>query len=65
MNQIINNNQTILILGFGREGQSAYRYLRNLSPETKIGIADQKPFEKFPNDIQEQFKGDQNLTLQT
>lgn len=31
----------LLILGFGREGMSTYRYLRSHFPEVKLGIADQ------------------------
>lgn len=35
----------ILILGFGREGQSTYRLLRKLLPEQKLWIADRKELE--------------------
>ncbi len=33
-------NKEIVILGFGREGQSTYRYLRQLFPEKPLAIAD-------------------------
>lgn len=33
-------NKKIVILGFGREGQSTYRYLRQLFPEKPLAIAD-------------------------
>ena len=36
-------NQRILILGFGREGQSALRFIRQVFPDANIAVADQKP----------------------
>ncbi len=36
------SNQRILILGFGREGQSSYRLIRRLLPGLRIGIADKR-----------------------
>ncbi len=35
-------NKKILILGFSREGQDTYRFLRKLFPSKVLGIADQK-----------------------
>ena len=35
--------QRALILGFGREGQSTYQYIRNYYPEKELFIADQDP----------------------
>ena len=35
-------NRKILILGFGREGQDTFKFLKKLFPKKKIGIADQK-----------------------
>ena len=35
-------NKKILILGFGREGQDTFKFLRKLFPKKEIGIADQK-----------------------
>lgn len=35
-------DKKILILGFGREGQDTFRFLKKLFPKKKIGIADQK-----------------------
>ena len=32
----------VLILGFGREGLSTYRFLRKLFPEKKLAFADKK-----------------------
>lgn len=34
-------DQKVLILGFGREGQSTYRFLRQFLPEQKLYLADQ------------------------
>ncbi len=36
-------NKKILILGFGREGQSSYRFLRRLVPNGMLTIMDQSP----------------------
>lgn len=33
-------DRTVLLVGFGREGQSSYRYIRNYFPEKPIAIAD-------------------------
>lgn len=35
-------DKRIVILGFGREGQDTFRFLKKLFPKKKIGIADQK-----------------------
>ena len=29
-------NKTVLLVGFGREGQSSYRYLRRFFPESRL-----------------------------
>ena len=36
-------DQKILILGFGREGQSTYQYIRKFYPDKELSIADQNP----------------------
>ena len=36
-------NKSILILGFGKEGQSSYRFIRKLYPDKKLTIADIDP----------------------
>ena len=33
--------KSILLLGFGREGQSSYRFIRRYLPQAPVGIADQ------------------------
>ena len=35
-------NKNIVILGFGMEGESSYRFLRKHFPEKKIFVADRK-----------------------
>ncbi len=35
-------NKSILILGFGKEGQSTYNFLRRFYPEKKLAIADKR-----------------------
>lgn len=44
-------DKKVLILGFGREGKSSYRVIRELWPELKITIADQR--EDFDKDVPE------------
>lgn len=33
-------NKKVIILGFGREGMSTYRFLRNMYPDMHLTIAD-------------------------
>lgn len=40
----------ILILGFAREGQSTYNFLRSKFPNLRIGLADQNPPTEIPKD---------------
>ncbi len=35
--------RSVLILGFGREGQSTYRFLQRYYPHCRIGVADKNP----------------------
>ncbi len=35
-------NRTVLILGFGKEGQSTYNFIRRFYPDKKIAIADKR-----------------------
>jgi len=43
-------NKKILILGFGREGKTAYEFLRKYYPEAKLGVADRLNIELPPHD---------------
>jgi len=54
-------DRNILILGFGREGQSTYRYIRKLYPDKEISIADRNA--KIRDYLI--LKGDKNLKLFT
>jgi UDP-N-acetylmuramoylalanine--D-glutamate ligase len=38
-------DQSVLILGFGREGRSTYEFIRKYFPQKQIGIADQRSLE--------------------
>jgi UDP-N-acetylmuramoyl-L-alanine---L-glutamate ligase len=48
-------SRQLLILGFGREGQSTFRYIRKHFPEITIGIADHNPqlFKELPGNFSE------------
>ena len=52
----------VLILGFGREGLSTYRFLRKHFPEKKLAIADKKRLDEFEADIIKLVKRDKKLT---
>jgi UDP-N-acetylmuramoylalanine--D-glutamate ligase len=56
------HGQKKLILGFAREGQSAYRYLRKLTDE-KIGVFDCKKLSDLDKGAQTIIKEDKNLDL--
>lgn len=43
-------NKKILILGFGREGKSAYQFIREYYPDAPIGVADRYNVELPPYD---------------
>ena len=53
---------SVLILGFGREGQSVYRFIKKNAPEIRIAVADQKPIMNPPDDIGEALVGKDYLT---
>ena len=36
-------DKSVLLVGFGREGQSSYQYIRSHLPEKKLTIADKNP----------------------
>lgn len=51
-------NKKIIILGFGKEGRSSYRFIRSFQPDLPLVIADQNE-----NLVIEKFAADQNLTF--
>ncbi len=56
-------DKSILILGFGAEGQSSLRFLRAAFPDKTIGVADQLAFEKLSAPAQELLRRDNPLRL--
>ncbi len=55
--------QSIVILGFGREGQASYHFLRQILPNKKIAIADQQTLTQFSTKIQAKLSQDKFLEL--
>ncbi len=56
-------DKKILILGFGREGQSSWRYLRKHYPKQLIGVADQNTLAQFGPKERGWLSKDKNLVL--
>ncbi len=56
-------SKKVLILGFGKEGISSLRWLRNLFPEKPIGIADQLGLQQLSPLALEIISGTKNITL--
>lgn len=65
LEKFINNikDKRILILGFGREGQSSYFLIRRLLPEKNLGIADKVKFDALDNKIKNIVKRDRKVDL--
>jgi UDP-N-acetylmuramoylalanine--D-glutamate ligase len=57
------DNKSILILGFGTEGQATYDFLRRRWPAKLLSIADRRPAGEFPEDIAGRIQGDAALRL--
>ncbi len=55
--------KSILILGFGTEGQATYGFLRRTWPEKRLVVADQRRLEDFPEDIRERLINDAACTV--
>src|SRR5579862_3499794 len=55
--------KSILILGFGTEGQATYDFLRKTWPEKLLSIADQRNIGEFPEDLVRRVKDDQAAGL--
>lgn len=56
-------DKQILILGFGREGQDSFLFLREKFPEKTFGIADQKDYGELPKETQDLLKRDPKVVL--
>lgn len=52
-------NKSILILGYGREGESSYKFLRHNFPTKRLGIAD------FNSSISNKIINDENIDFHT
>ena len=55
--------QSILILGFGTEGQATYEFLRKRWPTKPLSIADQRKIEEFPDEVARRLQDDSALML--
>jgi len=56
-------NKQILILGFGREGQDSFLFLREKFPEKSIGVADKKEFEELSPEAKQLLNKDKKVVL--
>ena len=56
-------DKQILILGFGREGQDSFLFLREKFPEKSIGVADQKEFEELSPEAKLLLNKDRKVVL--
>jgi UDP-N-acetylmuramoylalanine--D-glutamate ligase len=55
--------KTILILGFGTEGQATFEFLRRRWPSKPLTIADQRGLGQFPEEIARRLQADPALSL--
>src|SRR5215470_17276900 len=55
--------QSVLILGFGTEGQSTYEFLRRRWPDKPLSIADRRKLDEFPDHLAKRLQQDAALTL--
>jgi len=55
--------KSVLILGFGAEGQSTYDFLRRHWPSKPISIADPRTIEEFPKEVSERLQIDPDVRL--
>jgi UDP-N-acetylmuramoyl-L-alanine---L-glutamate ligase len=56
-------DKKILLLGFGREGQDSFLFLRKRFPEKSFGIADAKEFEELSKETQNLINKDNKVIL--
>jgi UDP-N-acetylmuramoylalanine--D-glutamate ligase len=55
--------KSVLILGFGTEGQATYEFLRSQWPEKTILIADQRELHEFPEQVARRVQADRFAKL--
>jgi UDP-N-acetylmuramoyl-L-alanine---L-glutamate ligase len=55
--------ESVVILGFGTEGQATYSFLRDKWPKKPLTIADQRTLEEFPADLAQRLRADPAVTL--
>ena len=55
--------QSILILGFGTEGQATYEFLRKRWPTKPLSVADQRKIDEFPDEVARRVQDDPALML--
>src|SRR5262245_60185415 len=55
--------KSILILGFGTEGQATYEFIRGLWPSKPLSIADRRTIDEFPESIANQLRSDPEVRL--
>jgi UDP-N-acetylmuramoylalanine--D-glutamate ligase len=55
--------RSIVILGFGAEGQATYAFLRKRWPAKPLSIADRRTMSEFPEDVASRLKSDSALSL--
>jgi UDP-N-acetylmuramoylalanine--D-glutamate ligase len=55
--------KSVLILGFGAEGQATYEFIRRMWPEKPVRIADRRELERLDPAVQAALRGDSAATL--
>jgi UDP-N-acetylmuramoylalanine--D-glutamate ligase len=55
--------KSIVILGFGTEGQATYEFLRKRWPAKPLSIADRRSIAEFPGDLARRLQSDPALSL--
>jgi len=56
-------NSSILILGFGTEGQATYDFIRSRWPSKPVSIADQRPLDQFDENLRNRLENDEAVQL--
>src|SRR4051812_23108909 len=55
--------KSIVILGFGTEGQATYNFLRSKWPSKPLSVADKRPLTEFPSQVADILQKDSALLL--